>query len=133
MLENFKIPFYTGVNQVDAMNRFFVSLFGRWSMSDLVLKRAIEIGDLNMQATSSVTIPYGDDLKLERITDVSVAIINDAGDKVYIAGLKPDITVDEISDTDVVISWDSGGFFDSPDFSSTDIKSRGIVTLSYLT
>lgn len=129
----FKIPPTDQPNGIWSQN-YFGRLFG----TNLILFAAIPIGIWNMQANEDKTVSIKQNttnyIAWTRILNVWLTIYNDAGDKEYYANLVNN-GIEECSQqpdlNQIYIKRVSGGFFDSADFSSTDVP-RGLITICYL-
>jgi len=135
MLRNFKIPFFAGINDFNSMKNYMESLFSRWSPSDLIKFAVIDIGDhtaWDMDITDSITIPFGNDIKLDAIIATWVMIRSDDLLTKYDASLVGNDITAKTTSSGVVITRKAGGLFDSSEFNDTSI-SRGEVTICYLT
>jgi len=137
---SFKIPFFNVPARKEDNNNLFLflrELFGKWSSSDLILDRELSIGDWDMDATASVTVDYkntNDVFSFKRIIAVSVLIINDDEDITYdVSLIDGGFTSIAINATNITLTRKGSGFFDSADFDSTSITTRGFVTIRYTT
>lgn len=101
-------------------------------LSDMLIPgETIDIGDWNMDTTSSINVAHGvTDYKKIRI--VGVTIRNDADTANYellrFSGTKNEGGVEEINATNIVLGRLSAGFFDSTDFDSTSYN-RGYIRI----
>lgn len=93
----------------------------------------IEIGDWDMNATSTVSIAHG--LTMSSIRSVSVHILPDSGANLYpidyMAFAGSPAGGYSIVATNVVLTRETGGSFDSTSFDSTSFN-RGYITISYV-
>lgn len=94
--------------------------------------KIIDIGDWDMDATSELTINHG--LTRSDIRSVSGVIRNDVDNTTYPihGGFDTDLSlrITSISSTQVIISRETSGFFDSASFNSTSYN-RGWITIMY--
>lgn len=100
--------------------------------SNVVAYKVIDIGDWNMDTTTSVNVAHG--LTLANIRSVDVVIRNDTDSAYYQLNRTPsgnnDGTIDSIDSTNVGLARDTGGIFDSTSFDSTSYN-RGWITIIY--
>jgi len=106
------------------------------ALTELILrKKIIEIGDWNMDTTVTITVAHGlaDE---QKIREMSCMIRNDAADTVFplggffTSGGQMSGGVDGAGGTNVTLSRDTSGQFDSPSFDSTSFN-RGWLTIVY--
>lgn len=114
----------------------FVINGGNTGSNAQVLCKIVQIGDWNMDSTSSVNVAHGISTGISYIRSVSVSIIDDLSSTVF------DFTQWKTSDgttamgwmtwdnTNVVLNRVNGSFFDSTSFDSTSFN-RGYVTIIY--
>jgi hypothetical protein len=105
---------------------------GNTGAATTIKTKIIEIGDWNMDITSSVNIPHG--LAANKIRSVHVIIRNNL-DNLYSPSPATDtFTQFELTHnydaTNVIISRPNGGVFDSTNYDSTSFN-RGWITITY--
>lgn len=91
-------------------------------------KKILQIGTWNMDSTASVTIAHG--LTIDDILSVTVTIIGDTLPGRYPIEFQ-NAGYTSVGASDVGITRNGGGFFDSPNFDSTSIN-RGWIIIEYL-
>lgn len=133
MLTNFRVPIFQPKIDVAGLFEWFKDFMGRWSGSDLIKNRLIDIGTWDMDATVSITKSLGRDISFNSIVGVHLMIRDDAGSTRFDASLiKDGIDKIEVNSTDVILTRTTGGFFDTTDFDDTSI-SRGTILILYTT
>jgi len=97
-------------------------------------EKVIQIGDWNMDTTSTVSIAHG--VSGTKIRSVGITIIKDNGTEYFT--LNQDYGFTAIDDgnyswdnTNIILNRFSTGFFDSTDFNSTSFN-RGFITIKYI-
>lgn len=130
---SYKIPFFSPLKTIDSIYEWFQLYFGRIASTDLVLSTVVAIGIWDMQSDSSVTVNYPLNLSIKRIVGITVSIINDAGDTIYEASLTGGFDSVYVNAIAIFLNRKSGGIFDSSDFNSSVLSSRGNVTIWYTT
>lgn len=108
-----------------------VTVTGDISAANLLNVTVVDIGDWNIDSTTTVNVNHG--LTLSKIRAVNVTIRNDANTAHYdFAGCASDGSRITISSTQVsIIRTISGDFFDDPDFDSTSYN-RGWIVIQYI-
>lgn len=133
MLTNFKVPYFQPIISVIGIFKWLRDLMGRWSGSDLILARLIDIEDWDMSTDATIVRSYGDNLDEKRITEVNVILRNDNGDLRYQAvGQKDGLDSVTWDSNDIIVTRAVGGVFDTADFDDTSI-SRGVIKVWYTT
>lgn len=132
-----KIPLFQGIRNINYIAEFLGEVYSRLSGGNFLKAFVIDIGDWNMQATSTVSIGYkrrASSVKYSSIMGVHVKINNDAN---TVCSYNPhgfsDISVDS-STSSVSLTVQSGGVYDNAGFTKTSttdpsFKTRGTVTL----
>jgi cytoskeletal protein CcmA (bactofilin family) len=97
--------------------------------------KIVNIGDWNMDTTSSVTVAHGLGASWSNIRHVGLVLRNDANDTIYpssnVTGASnPAVYVVECDSTNVQINRATSGFFDTTDFNSTSYN-RGWLVIWY--
>lgn len=92
-----------------------------------MLRKVVEIGTWDMDATVNVTIAHGVASGASKIRKVTVLIYSDAS-TMYDINFGGAIQADA---TNVIVGRDSAGAFDDPGFSSTGIN-RGFIIIDYI-
>jgi hypothetical protein len=110
--------------------------------NDTLLKKIVNIGDWNMDATVSVSIDHG--LTSAKIVSAAASVRNDAGDTYYSIPVMDGNTLSlgfgTIPSSYIPKAWDAthffltrltGGMFDSSDFDATTYN-RGFIIIEYI-
>ena len=104
------------------------------TFNNTLATKVVEIGDWNMDSTSSVSVAHG--ITLFNIRSVAFMILNDAGTALYPHGAgvptRPDsVYVGFVDSTNVLLIRETSSTFDSTDFDATGYN-RGWIIITYV-
>ena len=102
--------------------------------SNTIKTKVINIGDWNMDTTSTVSVAHG--LTYAKIRAINISIRNDADNATYQLNHLEDVpvtgwTTQSWNATNIILTRTANAFFDSSDFDATSFN-RGWITITYV-